>query len=206
MVSWQERLAHARELFFFFVESGRGSYARNHRSVLVGDSLQPCAVDPELTEGQGDRDGQEDELRSCAGHRLRELGRNHNHIPDVWAVDDLHDGVGDYGILLGYAGDESGKTKVRSLMLWVDVGGETAILHEMKLGPVVTTLRTSGFGVESVECKNLSSQCGASEAKTRSAPCGVMSTGYERSDPRCQQQRWKPGRGCKRRSQQDHRS
>ena len=59
MVSRQERLVHARELFS---RSERGSYARNHPSVLVGDSLQPIAVDPELTEGQGARDGQEDGL------------------------------------------------------------------------------------------------------------------------------------------------
>ena len=60
MVSRQERLVHARELFS---RSQRGSYDRNHRSVLVGDRLQPFAVDPELTEGQpGIKDGQEDGL------------------------------------------------------------------------------------------------------------------------------------------------
>ena len=41
-------------------------------------------------------------------------------------------------------------------MIGHDVGGKTAILHELKLGEVVTTIRTSGFGVETVEYKNLS--------------------------------------------------
>ena len=50
MVSWQERLAHARELCS---RSERVSDARGHRSVLVGDSLQPIAEDPELTNGRG---------------------------------------------------------------------------------------------------------------------------------------------------------
>ena len=34
--------------------SDRGSYGRDHWSVLLGDSLQPIAVDPELTKDQGD--------------------------------------------------------------------------------------------------------------------------------------------------------
>ena len=49
------------------------------------------AVDPELTEGQGDRDGQEDELVaglpsplcSCAGRRIRKPVCIHKQIPDV---------------------------------------------------------------------------------------------------------------------------
>ena len=68
-------------------------------------------------------------------------------------------GDGDQVILLGYAGDETGKTKVRSLFVGLDAGGETAILYELKFGEVVTTFRrsrTSGFGVETVEYKNLS--------------------------------------------------
>ena len=59
MVSWQERLVHARDLFF---RSERGSDARGHWSVPAEDSLQPIADDPEPTKSQGDQDGQEDEL------------------------------------------------------------------------------------------------------------------------------------------------
>ena len=70
--------------------------------------------------------------------------------------DDLDVGGGDYGILFGHAGDETVKTKVRNLMIELDVGVKTAILFEMKLGGVVTTLRASGFGVVSVEYENLS--------------------------------------------------
>ena len=41
-------------------------------------------------------------------------------------------------------------------MVGLHAGSETSILYELKLGEVVTTFRTSGFGVETVEFKNLS--------------------------------------------------
>ena len=41
-------------------------------------------------------------------------------------------------------------------MIGLDAVGETAILYELKLGEVVTTFRTSDFGMETVESKNLS--------------------------------------------------
>ena len=71
-------------------------------------------------------------------------------------MDDLDVGAGDYDILFGYASDDTGKTKVRSLMIGLDVCSETVLLHEMKLDGVVTTVRTSGFGAETVEYKKLS--------------------------------------------------
>ena len=54
-----EHLVHARGLFSC---NGRGSEARGHQWVSVEDSFQPSAEDPEMLKGQGDRDGQEDEL------------------------------------------------------------------------------------------------------------------------------------------------
>ena len=87
--------------------------------------------------------------------------RIHKQSPDI--AGGVHVGkndpdvrAGDQGILFGYAGDETGKTKVRSLMIGLDACTETAILHDLKLGEVVTTFRTSGLGVVTVECKNLS--------------------------------------------------
>ena len=59
MVSLQEWLVHARELLS---RTDRGSYPRNHWSVPFGDTLQPIAVDPDLTRNQGDWDGQEFEF------------------------------------------------------------------------------------------------------------------------------------------------
>ena len=63
-------------------------------------------------------------------------------------------GAGDQVILFGYAGGETGKTKVRSLMIGLDAGSETATLYELKLGEVVPALRTS-VGVETVQCEDL---------------------------------------------------
>ena len=90
----------------------------------------------------------------CAGRRVRKPVRLHKQIPDVAGgvhvgKDDLNVGSEDYGILFS-------KTKIRNLMIGLTVGSETAIVFDMKLGDVATTLRTSGFGVETVECKNLS--------------------------------------------------
>ena len=106
MVSWQERLVHAREL--------------------------SCLLAP---------------LCSSAGRRFRKLVRIHKQSPDIAGgvhvgKVDLDVGIGDQGILFRYAGDETGKTKVSSLMIG--------------LGEVVTTIRTSGFGMDTVECKTLS--------------------------------------------------
>ena len=41
-------------------------------------------------------------------------------------------------------------------MIGIDAVNETAFLHELKLGAVVTTFQTSGFEVETVQCKDLS--------------------------------------------------
>ena len=61
-------------------------------------------------------------------------------------AEDVFDvGSGDQVILFEYAGDETGKTKVRSLMIRLDAGGETAIRYDLTLGEVVTTFRTCGF-------------------------------------------------------------
>ena len=142
MVSWQERLVHARG---HFSRRERGSEARG-RSVLVEDSLLPIAEDPELFKGRCDQDGQEDELVarllaplcSNGGRPFRKLMRIHMQSPDT--ASDVH----------------AGKTKVRSLMIGLDAGRETATFYELELGEVVTTFGTSGFGMETLEYKNLS--------------------------------------------------
>ena len=74
------RLVHACELFS---HSQRFSYARNQWSVSVQDRLLPIAVYPDLTKGQGGRNGREEELVLrvfpllclCAGRRFRKLVR-----------------------------------------------------------------------------------------------------------------------------------
>ena len=97
MVSWHEQLVYARGLFSC---SGRGSEARGHQSVSVEDRLQPSAEDPEMSKGQGDRDGQEDELVvrllaplcSSGGRRLRRLVRILKQSPDT--AGGVHSGRG----------------------------------------------------------------------------------------------------------------
>ena len=134
----------------------------------VESSLQRIAEDPELTEGQGDRDGQEGELGarllaplySSAGRRFRQLVRITVQSPDIAGgvhvgKDDLDVGDGEQGIMFGYAGDETGKTEMRFLMVGQDAGGKTTVLFKLKLGEVVTTIPTSGFGLETVQCKDL---------------------------------------------------
>ena len=80
-------------------------------------------------------------------------------------------------------------------MIGLATGGETAIIYELKLGEVVTTFRTSGFGVETVEYKNLSFTvwCVDGDDQVRSL--------YTRCDICCQQQRSKHGRRCLGRAQ-----
>ena len=58
MVSWQERLVHARD----FSRSEQDSDARGHRSVSFEDCSQPVAEELELAKGQAGRDGQKVEL------------------------------------------------------------------------------------------------------------------------------------------------
>ena len=98
---------------------------------------------------------------SSAGHRFRKLVRINPQTPDTAGgvhvgKDDLDVGAGDQIILFGYAGDETGETKMKSLMIGLGASSEPAILYELKLGEVVTTIRASGFGVETVEYKNMS--------------------------------------------------
>ena len=59
IVSWRERRFHANEVFS---RTDRSSGALGHMSVLVANSSHTAVGDPDLTEGQGDRDGQEGEL------------------------------------------------------------------------------------------------------------------------------------------------
>ena len=121
--------------------------------------------DPELTMRQGDRDNQEDELvsrmlailRSSGGRRFRELEHIHKLGPDIaGGKDDFDVGAGDQGILFEYAGDETGVTDVRSLMIALDAVKKSAILRELKLGAVVTAFRTSGFRSRSIRCSVIS--------------------------------------------------
>merc|ERR1719272_2559156 len=65
-----------------------------------------------------------------------------------------------------------GKLEMRILMVGLDAAGKTTILYKLKLGEVVTTIPTIGFNVETVEYKNISSQCGMSGDRTRLGPCG----------------------------------
>ena len=90
---------------------------------------------------------------------------------------DDHDiGAGDQGILLGYVGEETGDTDVRSLMVRLDAVDETGITDELNHGAVIAVLRTSGSGVEAVQCEDLGFSCGSLEARSRSIHCGVFST------------------------------
>ena len=154
------------------------------RQLVPVEDLQPIAEDSEMSKGLDDQDCQEDErvarllapLRSSVGHRFRELMRIHEQSPDT--ASGVHSGKGaldvgdgDQVILCGYAGDETGKTKERSLMIGLDAGGETAILCVLKLGEVVTTFRACGVRVETAEYENLSLK-----AISRSVACGVIST------------------------------
>ena len=68
---------------------------------------------------------------------------------------DFDIGAGKQSILFGFTGEETGGTNVKSLLIGFDAVSDAAILSELKLGEVVTALRTSGFGVETVQCKDL---------------------------------------------------
>ena len=71
----------------WFSRCERDSDARGHWSVPFENGSQTTAGDSELTEGQGDWDGQEGELIaplcSTAGRRFRKLVRNHELSPDI---------------------------------------------------------------------------------------------------------------------------
>ena len=89
-------------------------------------------------------------LCSSGGRRFRKLVRIHKLNPDIAGgvhvgKDDLDNGAADQGILFcnGYG---------------LDAVNETAILFgfsELKPGAVVTAFQTSGFCVETVQCKDL---------------------------------------------------
>ena len=79
---------------------------------------------------------------SSGGRLFRRLMSIHKQSADT--ASGVHSGKGEFRmgdgdqvILFGYAGDETGKTKVRILMIGLDEGGKTAILHELKHGEVV---------------------------------------------------------------------
>ena len=143
IVFWREGRVHAHELSS---RSERLSVVPGHQSVPVGDSSRPTAGDPDLTEDQGDRDGQEGELDarvlallySSADRRFRKLMLINKQSPDstggVHVCKDYLDvGAGDQGIMLGYASDGTGETEMRILMVGLEVAGTTTILYEMKL-------------------------------------------------------------------------
>ena len=102
-----------------------------------------------LSKGQRHQDVQENELVArrlvplCSSgyRRVRKLVRIHTRNPDP--VGGVHFGKGrfdvvdgDQVILFGYAGDESGKAKVKNLMIGLDAGGEA------------TNFRTGGFDLD----------------------------------------------------------
>ena len=87
-----------------------------------------------------DRDGQEGELDarvlaylcSRARRHFRKLVRINKQSSDIAGgvhvgKDDLDVGAGDQGIMFGYAGDETGETEMRILMVGLDAGGKTTI-------------------------------------------------------------------------------
>ena len=92
---------------------------------------------------------------------FRKLVRISKQSPDIAGGahvgnDDPYVGAGDQGIVFWYAGDETGKTEMRILMVGLGAGGTTTILKKLNLGEVVTTTPTIGFNVETVEYKDLS--------------------------------------------------
>ena len=143
------------------------SDARGHRT--DGEhSWRLLAECLELTIRQGDRDGQEDELFArllaplcfSGGRCCRQLERVHKLSPDIAGgvhvgKDDPDIGAGDQGIFVGCAVEETGDAGVWSWVIEFDAIDETVILFELKLGAVVTALRTSGFGVEIVPCEDV---------------------------------------------------
>ena len=110
MVSWQERLVHARGQFS---RSEGGCGARGHWSVLVEDSLQLIA------EGQCGRDGQGGELVarlrallcSSGGRRFRKLMCIHKQSPD--SASDVHAGKINLTLVMATRSSCSGTQVVR---------------------------------------------------------------------------------------------
>ncbi|XP_054944826.1 ADP-ribosylation factor 1-like [Physeter macrocephalus] len=49
-----------------------------------------------------------------------------------------------------------GKKEMRILTVGLDAAGKTTILYRLKLGEIVTTIPTTGFNVERVECNSIS--------------------------------------------------
>ena len=68
-------------------------------------------------------------------------------------------------------------------MIGREAGSRTAIFHGLKLGEVVTTIRPGGFGVETVECKNMSfTVCSVGGQDKIPLPVASFLPLYERSD------------------------
>ena len=157
VVSWR-----ACELFS---RSERDSDARGRRSVQIENSLRSIAEDPELTEGQGDRDGQDGDLdaRSLAplysspGRRFRELVCINKQSSDI--AGGVHVGKDDLDVMFGYAGDETGETEVRILMVELDAGEQELEFHCV----------------------------GRRRPRQDLLPVVLLLPGYERSEPRCRQ-------------------
>ena len=139
--------------------------------------MRSIAEDPELTEGQSDRDGQDRDgqdgdldarslapLDSSAGRRFRELVRINLQSSDIAGgvhvgKDDLDVGAGDQVIMFGYAGDETGETEVRILMVELDAGEQELEFHRV----------------------------GRRRPRQDLLPVVLLLPGYERSEPRCRQ-------------------
>ena len=137
--------------------------------VCCSRSLRPTAGDPQSTEDQADRDGQD------AERRFRKLMRINKQSFDVAGgvhvdKDGLDVGAGDQGTRLRYASGGTGKIEVRTLMVGFEAAGKTTILFKVKLSELVMTIATIGFNVETVEYKNLifTVWCVGGENKIRS--------------------------------------
>ena len=104
---------------------------------------KPIALDPDLAEGQGDWDGQEEELVArvlpllglCVGRHFRELVRIHMRIRDV--ADGVHVDKNHIDVLFWWVGEEIGGTNVRRLLIGFDAVSGTAFPDGMEFGDVV---------------------------------------------------------------------
>ena len=73
-------------------------------------------------------------------------------------------------------------------MIRLDAVSETATLYELKLGAVFTAFRTSSFGVETVQCKDLCFTVWVPGGQCTVQSVAPYLLGYEQSDLRCSQQ------------------
>ena len=131
-------------------------------------------------------------LCSSADRRVRKLGRISKqslHIADGTHAgkDDPDVGAGGHGVRLGYTCGGTGKTVAWILVVGLEGAGKIAILFELKLGEMVTTIATFGSNVVTVEYKDFSFTLWAVGGQGRSPSTTSLPPGYEWSDLCCRQ-------------------